>query len=105
MTQVAPGFAARYRGRVDPSVPLNTAYNYQFTYTIVGQAPTNLAYGVLGPPQLTKENYIELYWTPIVGLIQVTINRAGNIIFQSPGSECGCMDQGQLTSSTTGVRQ
>lgn len=104
MNTYAPAFAVRYRGRNDPATPLNTAYNYQLTYTIVGNAPANLLYSVLGPAQLTRENYIELMWSPIVGLIKVTISRSGTTLFESAGSEGGFTDQGQYNSSTSGVR-
>lgn len=104
MTQVQPAFWANYRGRNDPQLPPQIAYTYTFAYTIVGQAPVNLSYTVQGPPQLTRENYVELKWTPIVGLLAVTISRGGTNLFQSNGAEQGCVDQGQIISSTTGVQ-
>lgn len=104
MTQVQPAFWVRYRGRNDPQAPgNNTAYNYVLSYTIVGNAPVNLAYSCLGPPQLNRENFIEVKWVPIVGLIQVTITRNTVTLFQSNGSECGFTDQGQFNSATSGV--
>lgn len=102
----ALALVARYRGRVDPALmPLNTAYNYTGSFTIVGQAPVNISFGVLGPPQLTRENYIELVWPYVPGLIRVTVNRGVTNIFDSNGAELGFKDQGQLISSTTGVQQ
>ena len=105
MTQVQPAFWCKYRGPVDPQIPNTTAYNYTFTYTIVGNAPQNLSYGVLGPPQLTKQRYVEIKWSPIVGLVAVTVVRGGTNIFQSTGAEQGFRDEGQFISATTGVMQ
>lgn len=104
MTQTVPAFWVKYRGEVDPQKPsLTTAYNYSFTYTIVGNAPANLLYGCLGPPQLTKRDYIEVNWTPILGLVQVTVSRNTIGIFQSNGASQGFRDEGQIISSTGGV--
>lgn len=100
-----PAFWARYRGAVDPAIPNSTTYTYQLIYTIVGNAPQNLTFSVMGPPQLTRQRFIEIRWSPIVGLIRATVTRASANLFDSNGAEGGFLDQGQFNSSTTGVRQ
>lgn len=104
MTQVQPAFWARYRGTLDPAVPNTTIYTYQLAYTIVGGIPQLLNFSVFGPPQLTRQRFIEVNWSPIVGMIRATVTRASINLYDGPGSECGFIDQGQVTSSTTGVR-
>ena len=103
MTQVQPAFWVRYRGAVDPQIPNTTTYTYQLTYTIVGNVPVNLSYACLGPPQLNRERFIDISWSPIVGLIRVVITRNTVVMFDSLGAEGGFSDQGQFNSSTTGV--
>lgn len=105
MTQVIPAFWVRYRGTVDPQIPNTTSYVYTINYTIVGLAPTALGYTVLGPPQLNKQRFMEINWSPIVGLIAVTVTRGGINIFQSSGAEQGFRDEGQFLSATTGALQ
>lgn len=98
--------AVRYRGSVDPAnMPLMTAYNYTGSFTIVGQAPVNRLFGALGPPQLTRERYMEIVWPYVPGLIRVTVSRGVTNVYDGNGAEGGFLDQGQSISSTTGVRQ
>lgn len=104
MTQVAPAFWVRYRGEVDPQKPFNTTYNYAVTLL----APNNVILlsgtrTVIGPPQLTKQNFIEINWTVPPGLVRVLMTRGGNAIWQSNGASGGFRDEGQYIVNNGGV--
>lgn len=97
MITVAPAFWVRYRGVVDPNRPFAT--NYVYAVTLL--APNNVVLlsasrTVVGPPQLNKNNFMEINWTVPPGLTRVIMNRGGNAIWQSNGASGGFRDEGQF---------
>ena len=85
MTGQTLAFWARYRGGVDPQRnDLSTTY----TYTAYFYGPNDLffspslSFSVLGPPQLTKERYIELRWNTPPGLVGIAMTLAINGVYQ-----------------------
>ena len=110
MTYQAPAFWAKYRGRADPAVPLTTPYTYNSWFYLGAPYPTGVeivgpAFTVMGPPQLTKENYIEIRWAVIPALIMVriTLNDPGTLFWDSNGAEGGFRDEGRFHSMIGGV--
>lgn len=107
-----PAFWAKYRGVVDPQMPFGTVYTYTAFFYHANQPvggstfAYNLAYSVLGPPQLTKANYIELRWTVPPGVIGIMIefppaNPA--FYYMSNAAESGTRDEGRFNILGSGV--
>ena len=111
MTGQPFAFWAKYRGPVDPQRnDFMTAYNYQAIFTGPnGLALQTISFGVLGPPQLTKERYIELRWNTPPGLMKIHINKnsptAITNYYQYNGAEGGTRDEGRYNILGTGVLQ
>ena len=115
MTGVIPAFWAKYRGTVDPNRPdLTTEYVYKAyfwygTKAVQFQTATfdyTLTFTVLGPPQLTKERFIELKWTVPPGLVAIQIDIAGDTrYYSSNAAEGGTRDEGRYNILGTGVLQ
>ena len=122
MTGVIPAFWAKYRGSVDPQIPNDTEYIYRawFWYSTggppeFGEVPTvgygPLEFTVLGPPQLTKERYIELNWTVPPGVIAIQINLESPFTdpdaryYTSNAAEGGTRDEGRYNILGSGVLQ
>lgn len=104
MIQAAPAFWVRFRGKLDETTPMTTNYSYAATFL----APNNVVLlsatrVVQGPPQLTKDGYMEVNWTIPPGLVRVLMTRGGNPIFQSNGSSSGFRDEGQYLVNNGGV--
>lgn len=105
MTQVQPAFWVRYRGDLDPQIPNNVTYTYAVTAYTNGTNVVLLSrsFSAQGPPQLTKQRYMEISWSPMVGMNRITISRNGTPYFASNGAEGGFRDEGQFTTFTGGV--
>lgn len=111
----APAFWARYRGEVDPQRPNTTEYRYTayFFLSSGGTLDPNglnwadfspIVFTVLGPPQLSKKDYVEIRWTYVPGLIRIIIaNPIGLWFYTSNGAEQGFRDEGQYNFINGGV--
>ena len=104
MIEGAPGFWVRYRGISDPQIPNNTTY----TYTIGMTAPKgvvllNATVTILGPSQLTKQNYMDVRWSYTPGLVQVSIAKNSVAFYRTNGAEQGFRDEGQYSAINGGV--
>ena len=105
MTQAAPAFWAKYRGPIDPQRDdLSTSYTYDASFFYANSAPAyQLSFTVLGPPQLTKERFIELNWTIPPGVIGISIDFGGNFYYSSNAAEQGTRDEGRFNVLGSGV--
>lgn len=107
MTQVQPAFWAKYRGEVDPQRPNITPYAYTATMYTKNNPEVQLfsgEYTVYGPPQLNKRDYIEVRWSPAVGLTRIVITRNSVDFYQTNGAEQGFRDEGQYNVVNGGVQ-
>ena len=60
-------------------------------------------FAVVGPPQLTKQNYMEINWSPAVGMTQIVIAKNGTTFYRTNGASQGFRDEGQYTAINGGV--
>lgn len=108
MPNVTPKFWGRFRGVVDPQRPFSTTYNYTASFYYNGQSPTAPTFGsinfsILGPPQLSKRNFMEIRWEYLPGMTQVIIVRNGISYYQSNAAEQGFRDEDQYNVINGGV--
>ena len=104
MAQVAPAFWVRYRGTVDSQRPNATPYVYAVTaLTATNAVLLAQTITVLGPPQLNKQNFMEINWSPMVGLTQIVISRNSAQFYRTNGSSNGFRDEGQFIQVNGGV--
>lgn len=105
MIYAAPAFWAKYRGEVDPQRPNVTPYLYQATFYTTPPFTQlyTASFTVYGPPQLNKRDYVEIRWSPMVGLINVDITRNGLDWWRTNGAEQGTRDEGQYNVINGGV--
>lgn len=111
MTQSIPAFWVRYRGVVDPQRPNDTTYTYvaSLYYNLAVPDPaTVVTFNVLGPPQLSKHNYMEIRWTIPPGVILISINKVEPTVatpwYQTNAAEQGTRDEGQFNIVNGGVQ-
>lgn len=101
---VAPAFWVVYRGNNDPQIPLATTYVYTANfYLATGVQLYSATFTILGPTQLTKRDYMDVRWTPMIGLTRVSIALNSAQYYDSEGSSQGFRDEGQYSKTSGGV--